>query len=154
MSDIAVRGRYFEELEVGAGLVTSARTITETDLVNFAGLTGDYNQLHTDKEFAQAGPFGARIAHGLLVLSYAMGLVGRTGVFEGTAIAFTNMEWRFKKPVYIDDTIRVRVEVTRKRSLSKEAGFVFARVEVLNQGDEVVQTGEWRIIVARKLQEE
>jgi acyl dehydratase len=153
MSDIAVRGRYFEELEVGAAMVTPARTITETDLVMFSGLTGDYNQLHTNTEFAAGAPFGARIAHGLLGLSYAMGLVGRTGVFEGTAIAFTNMEWKFKKPVFIGDTIRVHVEVTRKRPLSKEAGFVFARVEVLNQEDEVVQTGEWRTIVARKLQE-
>lgn len=154
MTDIAVRGRYFEELEVGAGMVTPARTITETDLVMFSGLTGDYNQLHTDVEFAGGTPFGARIAHGLLGLSYAMGLVSRTGIFEGTAVAFMGMEWRFKKPVYIGDTIRVRVQVTRKRAMGKEAGMVFLKAEVLNQDDEVVQTGEWRAIVARESQEE
>ncbi|MBU0492711.1 MAG: dehydratase [Chloroflexi bacterium] len=154
MADIATRGRYFEELGVGAGLVTPARTITETDLVMFSGLTSDYNQLHTDVEFAAAAPFGARIAHGLLVLSYAMGLLARTGVFEGTAIAFMGLECKFKKPVYIGDTIRLRVGITRKRPLSQEAGMVFVQADVLNQKDEVTQTGEWRAIVARKPQEE
>jgi len=153
MAELAPQGRYFEELEVGDGLVTPARTITEADVVNFAGVTGDYNQLHTDAEFAADTPFGARIAHGMLVLSFTMGLVGRTGVFEGTAVAFTGLDWKFKKPVYIDDTIRVRIEVTRKRPLGQEAGIVFVKAEVLNQKDELVQTGVWRAVIACKPQE-
>jgi len=149
MAEIAVRGRYFEEIEVGDVLVTPARTMTEADIMAFAGLSGDYNQLHTNEEFARKGPFGTRVTHGMMVLSIATGLVGRTGVFEGTAIAFTNLDWKFKKPVLIGDTIRVRVQVTRKRALGREAGMVFADAEVLNQRDEVVQTGEWRVIMAR-----
>ena len=154
MADIAFMGRYFEEMEVGDVLVTPARTMTEADIMAFAGLSGDYNQLHTNEEFAKKGPFGTRVTHGMMVLSIATGLVGRTGVFEGTAIAFTNLDWKFKKPVFIGDTIRVRVAITRKRALGQEAGIVFANADVLNHKDEVVQTGEWRVIIARKPSEE
>jgi len=154
MAEVIARGRYFEEMEVGDVLVTPARTMTEADIMAFAGLSGDFNQLHTDEEFAKKGHFGTRVTHGMMVLSIATGLVGRTGVFEGTAIGFTNLEWKFKKPVYIGDTIRVRAEVVRKRPLGKEAGFVFVKAEVLNQRDEVVQAGEWRAIVASRPQEE
>ncbi|MBU0492712.1 MAG: MaoC family dehydratase N-terminal domain-containing protein [Chloroflexi bacterium] len=154
MAEIQVRGRYFDELEVGDAVNTPARTMTETDVVMFAAISGDFNQLHTDEVFASAGAFGARVTHGMLVLSVATGLVGRAGVFEGTAIGFTNLEWKFKKPVYIGDTIRVRAEVVRKRPLGKEAGFVFVKAEVLNQKDEVVQAGEWRAIVAQKPKQE
>jgi acyl dehydratase len=154
MTELAVRGRYFDELEVGDSVITPARTMTETDVVMFAAISGDYNQLHTDEEFARAGAFGTRVTHGMLVLSVATGLLGRTGVFEGTAVGFTNLEWRFKKPVYIGDTVRVRAEVVRKRPLGQEAGFVFVKAQVLNQKDEVVQTGEWRAIVTNKPEEE
>lgn len=106
-----LRGKYFEEFVVGDTLTSPGRTITETDVMLFAGLSGDYNELHTNTEFSAGTPFGQRIAHGLLGLSIASGLVGRLGLIEGTAIAFTGLEWRFKAPVFIGDTIHVRAQV-------------------------------------------
>ena len=73
------RGRYFEEFEAGMVIMTAGRTISESDIVNFAGLSGDYNQIHTDAQFAENTPYGKRIAHGLLVTSIASGLVMRSG---------------------------------------------------------------------------
>jgi 3-hydroxybutyryl-CoA dehydratase len=142
------RGRYFEEFEIGTEVETPARTITETDVVLFAGLSGDYNQLHTDAEFTKETLFGERIAHGLLSLSIASGLASRLGVVEGTAEAFTGLEWKFRGPVKIGDTIRVRLKVQRKKAMSRlGGGFVVLGVTVLNQRDETVQKGSWTVLV-------
>ena len=100
------RGMWFEEFEVGQRIITPGRTITESDIVSFAGLSGDYNQIHTDAEFSSKTPFGKRVAHGLLVLSIASGLAMRTGVLEGTVLAFREINnWKFSLPVFIGDTI-------------------------------------------------
>ena len=124
------------------------RTLTETDVVQFAGLSGDYNQLHTDAEFAGATPYGERIAHGLLGLSMATGLASRSGFIEGTAQAFTGLEWKFRAPIKIGDTIRGRFAVTKKRGVpGSGGGFVMFDVEILNQRDEVVQRGSWTVLV-------
>jgi len=142
------RGRYFEEFEIGGGIETAARTITETDVVLFAGLSGDYNQLHTDAEFAKETPFGERIAHGLLGLSIASGLTSRLGFVEGTAEAFTGLEWKFRGPIKIGDTIRVRIETRKKKEMARlGGGFVVFDVVVLNQRDETVQKGTWTILI-------
>ena len=90
------RGMWFEQFDVGQRIITPGRTITESDIVTFAGLSGDYNQIHTDVEFSSKTPFGQRVAHGLLVLSIASGLAMRTGVLEGTVIAFREINnWKF-----------------------------------------------------------
>jgi 3-hydroxybutyryl-CoA dehydratase len=142
------RGRYFEEFEIGDEVETAARTVTETDVVLFAGLSGDYNQLHTDVEFTKGTLFGERIAHGLLGLSIASGLASRLGFAEGTAQAFTTLEWKFRGPIKIGDTIRVRLEVRRKKEMSRlGGGFVVFDVAVLNQRDETVQKGTWTLLV-------
>ena len=142
------RGRYFEEFEIGEVVETAARTVTETDVVLFAGLSGDYNQLHTDVEFAKGTMFGERIAHGLLGLSIASGLASRLGVIEGTAEAFTGLEWKFRRPVVIGDTIRVRLEAKRKKEMPRlGGGFVVLDVTVLNQRDETVQKGSWTVLL-------
>ena len=141
-------GRYYEEIEVGERFESPGRTVTETDVVLFAGLSGDYNQLHTDVEFAKGHRFGERVAHGLLVLSIASGLVTRLGFIEGTVQAFTGVEWKFRGPVLIGDTVRVAVEVHRKRPIPRlDGGFVFLDVMVLNQRDEVVQKGTWTALL-------
>ena len=99
-------GLFYEDFHAGQKIVTVGRTITESDIVTFAGLSGDYNQLHTDAEFSRQGSFGQRIAHGLLGLSITSGLALRTGFLEGTVIAFREIsEWKFTKPVFIGDTI-------------------------------------------------
>ncbi|MGQ9683133.1 MAG: MaoC/PaaZ C-terminal domain-containing protein [Anaerolineae bacterium] len=144
----AERGLYFEEMAEGLEVSSPGRTVTEADIVLFCGLSGDYNQLHSDAEFARATPFGQRIAHGLLGLSIASGLASRIGFIEGTALAFMGLEWKFKKPVLIGDTISLRASVLRKREMRRLGGgvVVFA-ITVLNQRGETVQEGEWTVLV-------
>ncbi len=142
------RGRYFEQFAVGAGLVTAARTITEADIVRFAGLTGDFNQIHTDAVYASNGPFGRRVAHGLLVQSIAVGLAVQTGFIEGTVLAFRELSCKFSLPVFIDDTIHVKLEVVEKKSLPRlGGGQAVMKYQVLNQEQKVVQRGDWVMLV-------
>lgn len=142
------RGRYYEEFESGETMESPGRTITETDVVLFAGLSGDYNQLHTDAEFARGTLFGERIAHGLLGLSIASGLGSRLGFLEGTALAFRGLEWKFSAPIKIGDTIRARFEVMEKKPMPRlGGGLISFKVTILNQRDETVQVGTWEIIV-------
>jgi acyl dehydratase len=144
-----VMGMYFDEFPLDEEYTSPGRTVTEADLVSFSGISGDYNQLHSNAEFAKSAPFGQRIAHGALVFSMATGLINRLGVIEGTAIAFLGMTWKFRKPVFIGDTISVRLKATKKRAAGPEAGMVFADISILNQRDEVVQSGEWTVMVRR-----
>lgn len=142
------RGMYFEEFEVGRQVMTQARTITEADIVNFAGLAGDYNPIHTNAEFAKGTPYGERIAHGMLGLSIATGLANLLGFMDGTVIAFTGLEWKFKGPIRIGDTIHVTAQVKQTRAMrAVGGGFVVLDARVLNQREEVVQQGEWTVLV-------
>ncbi len=147
-----VRGLYFEEFEVGQKTVTAGRTITESDIVTFAGLSGDFNQIHTDAEFSQGTPFGQRVAHGLLVLGIASGLAMRTGVLEGTVIAFREINnWKFSSPVFIGDTVHVELEVKEKKALPRlGGGSVIIELAVKNQRGEVTMKGTWTALVASK----
>ena len=141
-------GRYFEEFEVGEALETPARTITETDVVIFAGLSGDYNPLHTDAEFAKETMFGERIAHGMLGLSIVSGLAWRTGFMEGTADALISVETKFRNPVKFGDTIRAKFVVQQKKEMKRlGGGFVTLGVTVVNQRDETIQKGEWVVLI-------
>jgi acyl dehydratase len=145
-------GLFYEDLEVGRVFPTPARTVTEADLVNFAGVSGDFNPIHTDEEYAKETPFGRRVAHGLLVLAMLTGLRLRTGVFEGTLIAWLEIRrYRFLKPVFIGDTIRGETEIAEKRETSKpDRGVVVQRVRIYNQKGELVQEGEFVTLVRRK----
>jgi len=148
----AIRGMYFEEFEVGQRVISPARTVTESDVVNFAGISGDFNQIHTDAVYAKDTPFGARVAHGLLGLSIASGLAVRTGVLEGTVIAFREINnWKFSKPVYLGDTIHVEMEVTETKALRRlGGGNVVIVLDVKNQNDETVMKGSWSTLVMSK----
>ncbi len=142
------RGRYFEEFEVGDTIKTAARTVTESDVTRFAALSGDYNQLHTDAEYAKGTRFGERIAHGLLGLSIVSGLADRLGFGEGTVEAFTSLEWKFRGPIRFGDTIRARLEVRKKKAMARlGGGFVVFDVVVLNQEDDTVQKGTWTLLM-------
>lgn len=133
------QGLYYEDYEVGAEYETASRTITEADVVMFAGLTGDYNPLHVDEEFAKSTPFGRRIAHGALVFSYAGGLVNQLGHGEGTAIGLLETGFKMPAPVAIGDTITVTVRIQDKKPTSKPGrGIVFEEILVKNQRGEVV----------------
>jgi acyl dehydratase len=148
MSQHRPRGYYFEEFEEGVELVTPARTVTETDIQLFAGLAGDYNQLHTDVEFCKDTIFGRPVAHGLLGLAIASGLGVRLGFVEGTAVAFRELTWKFTGAIFAGDTIHLRIEVTNKKPMARLGmGMITFDVSLVNQKDEVVQKGEWKLLV-------
>jgi len=145
----AVRGKYFEEFEVGQKMISPGRTVTESDVVGFAGLSGDFNQIHTDEAYAVNSPFGARVAHGLLGLSIASGLALRTGVLEGTVMAFREItSWKFIKPIFLGDTIHVEMEITATKALPRVGGgSVILLMDVQNQDGNTVMKGSWTTLV-------
>jgi acyl dehydratase len=145
------QGRYFEEFQVGDVVVSARRTITEADVVMFAGLSGDYTPIHTDEEYARQGLFGQRVAHGLLGLSIASGLTARLGFIEGTALAFRELTWKFSLPIFFGDTIHVKATVASLKALRRlGGGSVTFDIQVINQEDKVVQRGEWVLLIASK----
>lgn len=148
----AVRGMYFEEFEVGQKMISPGRTITESDIIGFAGLSGDYNLIHTDAEYSKVSPFGARVAHGLLGLSIASGLSLRTGVLEGTVMAFREINsWKFVKPVFIGDTIHVEMEIIETKAMRRlGGGKVDLLFDVQNQNGETTMKGVWSVLVMSK----
>ncbi|HNO83530.1 MAG TPA: MaoC/PaaZ C-terminal domain-containing protein [Anaerolineales bacterium] len=145
-------GLYFEEFSVGQKFNTVGRTVSEGDIFNFAGLTGDFNQIHTDAAFAAKTQFGQRIAHGLLGLSLATGLIMRTGLLEGTVLAFREInEWKFVKPFYIGDTIYAELTVTETKALPRiGGGALISSIAVKNQSDEICQRGSLNLLVLSK----
>ena len=139
---------YYEDFEPGMTFETPGRTVTEADIVNFAGVSGDFYSLHTDEEYAAKTMFGGRIAHGLLVISIVTGLWFRLGVFEGTLLALYGIDrLRFIKPVRPGDTIRARITVVEKREKEK-GGLVTLRNEVYNQRGELVAVFDAKVLVA------
>jgi len=147
-------GLYFEEFSVGQKITSVARTVAESDILTFAGLTGDYNQIHTDAEFAKGTQFGGRVAHGLLGLSLAVGLLMRTGVLEGTVLAFREIvEWKFIKPVFIGDTLHVEMEVKELKPMPRiRGGQALVALDVKNQKNETLMRGTLAVLVASKPQ--
>jgi acyl dehydratase len=144
---------YLDDLEPGQRFVTASRTITEADVVTFAGLSGDYNQIHTDAEFAKSSIYGQRVVYGLLGLSIATGLLDRLGIFSGSAIAMLGIDgWKFTAPVFIGDTVHVELEVLGVHpSLSKpDRGVVERRFELINHRGEICQTGRIDVLVRRQ----
>jgi 3-hydroxybutyryl-CoA dehydratase len=137
----------FEDLHVGQRWESRSRTITESDVVNFAGLTGDFDPLHVDHEYARNTPFGKPIAHGLLGLSLVAGL-GSTYPAVHT-IAFVEVrEWKFLRPAFFGDTVRVLNEVVEKRSRGRRTGEITWRRRLINQNGAIVQEGLFVTLVA------
>lgn len=146
-------GLYFEDIEPGVQLVTRGRTVTESDIVQFAGLTGDYNPMHTDAEYMKGSAFGQRIAHGMLTLSYAVGQAYQLGFMERTVLAFRGLEMKFSLPVFIGDTIHVELTVGEKKEARRMGGgWVTFEVKIVNQDGKTVQSGTWTILIALKPQ--
>lgn len=142
-------GLYFEEFEVGQKFMTVGRTVAESDIFTFAGLSGDYNRIHTDAEYSRNTPFGQRVAHGLLGLSVASGLAMRTGIMEGTVIAFREIKnWKFIAPIFIGDTIHVEMEVAETKALPRiGGGSVVITLDVKKQSGETVMKGNWTVLI-------
>ena len=145
-------GLYFEEFSVGQKIDTVGRTVSEGDIFNFAGLTGDFNQIHTNAVFASKTQFGQRIAHGLLGLSIATGLIMQTGFLEGIALAFREInEWKFVKPFFIGDTVTAELTITETKALPRiGGGAIIAAIVVKNQSDEICQRGSLNLLVLSK----
>jgi len=145
-------GLYFEEFSVGQKVITAKRTITESDIMGFATLSGDNNRIHTDPEFSKTTVFGRQVAHGLLGLAIASGLAWQTGILDGTVIAFREIsEWKFIKPVFIGDTIYVDLDVKETKALPRiGGGSVAITLEVKNQMEEVCHRGSWTVLMMSK----
>jgi acyl dehydratase len=145
------RGLSFDQFEIGDRYVSQGRTVTEADVVNFAGLSGDYTQLHTDEEHAKGSLFGKRVAHGVLVLSISTGLAVRLGFIEGTALAFRELTCKFSQPTFFGDTIHVKARVKELKPMPRlGGGSVIFDVWVINQEGKTVQKGEWNMLIASK----
>jgi acyl dehydratase len=146
----AARGRTFDDLELGQTFASEGRTVTQADVSAFADISGDFNPLHVDEEFARRTPFRGRIAHGLLVQSIASGLAWQTGIFEGTIAALKEMVIRFQGPVLPGDTVRLELRVAEKDpSPSPRRGWVRFDARVTNQRGDVVIGGEWLTLLLR-----
>src|SRR5436309_11895451 len=146
------RGRYFEDFKVGEMLTTSRRTVEGGDVSRFAGLTGDFNPLHTDEVFAQQTPFGARVAHGILTLAVSNGQQNLSGWFEGTAFALLGLDRvKFTAPVKFGDTIHTEMTVKQARESSRaDRGVVTFDVTVKNQRGDEVHTYEPSVLMRRR----
>jgi acyl dehydratase len=142
-------GLFFEDFQPGQKASSAGRTITEHDIATFAGLSGDFNQIHTDAEFARATQFGQRIAHGLLGLSIASGLAVQTGILGANVIAFREVgEWKFVKPIFIGDTIHIDMEIVEAKALPRlGGGSVTISVYVNKQTNETAMKGLWSVLV-------
>ena len=142
---------YFEDVEVGQEWESPGRTLTEADIVNFAGLSGDYNQIHTNVVYAAEDTFGRRVAHGLLVQSIATGLAVQAGFIEGTVLAFREMDCKFSLPIFIGDTIHVEIEITEKKHFPRlNGGNVMMKYSIVNQEGKVVQRGNWVMLIKNR----
>ncbi|MFH1351617.1 MAG: MaoC/PaaZ C-terminal domain-containing protein [Pseudomonadota bacterium] len=144
-------GRFFEEFTVGEEFVTPARTVTETDIVMFAGLSGDYSPHHTDDEFCKTLPFKGKIAHGPLVVAICSGLIVSLNLWRDTAIALMEVNVKFKAAAKMGDTIRVIVKVSDKKESKKgDKGIVTFDQIVKNQRDEEVAEMRWLMMIIAK----
>ena len=147
-------GLYWEDWEIGKEYVSASRTITEADIVHFAGISGDYNPLHIDEEYCKKTIFGTRIAHGPLVYSIAAGLLFQLHLYDDTLIAFLGFDsLKFTKHVIAGDTITVKISVLEKRETSKpDRGVMKRSLKVYNQNNEMVQDAVQAFLLKRRPQ--
>jgi len=144
-------GLYFEDFEMDRHTTTRGRTITESDVMTFAGLTGDFVELHTNEIYAQTTPFGRRIAHGALVFGISVGLSTRTNILDDTVIAFAGVDkLRFVAPVFLGDTVHVVKRVADRKELGPDKGTVTFETRVLNQHGKLVLVYADKLLVKRR----
>lgn len=153
MADERRTGYRYADLHVGMSFRSPGRTISEADLMGFAGLTGDFSELHTSDVYAKSSQFGRRVAHGMLGLAYAHGLMwARTGELRETAIAFLGIsDWKFLEPIFIGDTIFVNYAICELRESKSRPTQAIATfdVAIVDQGDRVVQRGRKALLVSK-----
>lgn len=140
---------FFEDFEVSQRFRSPARTIGEADVTMFSMISGDWSALHSDAVYAASTPFGRRIAHGALGIAVVTGMLTRLGIFEGTAVAMLDLQdWRFHRPIFIDDTLHLDLEITSKRLARDGArGVIGRKMGLINQEGQTVQEGASAILV-------
>lgn len=144
-------GLVFEEFEIDAQYESQGRTIGESDVMAFAGLSGDFNPLHTDAEFAKTTPFGERIAHGMLTVAISTGMSNWTGIFAGTTIALMEQNIKYTAGVKLGDTVHLEMKVIEKKETSKpDRGIIKFAAQMLNQRGEVVVDMIWTLMMKRR----
>lgn len=142
---------YFDDFETNQEFVSRGRTVTEADLVAFAGLSGDFVELHTNEEYAKQSTYGRRIAHGALIFSLSTGLTTQMNLINETVVAFYGVDrLRFTQPVFIGDTVRVRKRVLQKEEKVSDRGLVTFETRVVNQRDEIVLVYQDKLLVKRR----
>jgi acyl dehydratase len=141
-------GRYFEEFAVGEAFESGSRLVTQADVEAFAAVSGDVNPLHLDAEYAATTRFGRPIAHGLLGLSIATGLLGGTGLSRGTLIALTGLEWTFLAPIYPGTEVSLLISVAELHESKKPGcGRLVCGVELVDAAGEVLQKGRIKALM-------
>lgn len=141
---------YFDDFKPGQVFETGGRTITETDLTMFSMMTGDWNQIHANAEFAKTTRFGQRLVHGAYGIGLAIGMMHGLGIFEHSAVAMLGVsDWQFKQPIFVGTTLRLRLTILETESgKTGKTGRVGRRFELLDQDDGVVQVGHSDVLVA------
>ncbi|TDD92931.1 dehydratase [Actinomadura darangshiensis] len=149
------RGILWDDLRHGQTFWSSGRTITEHDVSAFSALSGDFNPLHVDDEEGKCSVFGRRIPHGPLGMLFAIGGYDRIGLLEGVVVALLDMNWRFRAPMHIGDTLRTKVTVAAlEESKKPDLGKLTMHLQMYNQREEVVQEGEHRFLIRRRTDDE
>lgn len=145
-----MRTLFYEDIVVGQVLRSAGRTVTEADNTFFCMLSGDWNPVHANAEFAKSTRFGQRIVAGLFGVTLITGAMTQWGIFEDSAIAMLNLrDWAFKGPIFIGDTITVEMEITGRRLTSKgDAGVIDRRFTLRNQSDVAIQIGHSEMMIA------
>ena len=144
-------GPFLDDFIVGEEIITEGRTITRSDVVNFAGVSGDFAPLHMDMEYGRKTIFGQSIAHGLGVLAFASGKIVSSGIFDNLIAFYGIEEWQFSAPLFFGDTIRSRIRVKEKRATDKGGrGLVDLYIEIINQKDVALEKGVWRVMIKEK----
>ena len=146
------KGFYLGDYEIGREYTSQGRTITEADVVNFAGVSGDFNPLHTDEEFGKANQFGKRIAHGALGFIISNGLNNQMGIAEGTTIAFIECTVKYTAPLLIGDTVHIVVIPTEVIHSSKPGkGILKQLVKLVNQDERVIMESNQTLMVKSRV---
>ncbi len=143
--------KYYEDYQIGQEFISPGRTVTEADIVAYAGISGDYSQLHISQEHARKTQFGQRVAHGLLGLTIAQGLETWTDIGNVRGVASLGWTWDFRLPLFIGDTIHLKVTLDKKRKTKKLGqGILYFSEKLYNQKGQVLQEGEHRLMVHTK----
>ena len=148
---MAMEALWFEDFAAGGEWETEARALAGEDVDAFAALSGDRNPLHLDDDYARAAGFGGRIAHGVLGLAVATGLLNRLGLTRGTLVALLGVTWDFRRPVRPGDVLRARLRVAGTCETSRpDRGVVRLEARLVDQHGETAQDGELRLLVRRR----